>query len=41
MRDEARNVVAEDARLGVRRLTEQQLRGFGNPQPIALDPAAA
>lgn len=39
MRYEARDTVAQDARLGVRRLTEQQLRGFGSPQPIALDPA--
>jgi hypothetical protein len=39
LRFEARNTVAPEARLGARRLTEQQLAGFGSPAPIALDAA--
>ncbi|HWT09835.1 MAG TPA: TMEM43 family protein, partial [Roseomonas sp.] len=39
MRFAARDTVAPGARLGARRLTEAQLRGFGETQPIVLDAA--
>jgi hypothetical protein len=39
MRYAARDTVATEARLGARRLTEAQLRGFGEAQPLLLDAA--
>lgn len=39
MRFQARETVATDARLGAFTLTDAQLRGFGEAQPIALDAA--
>lgn len=37
MRYTARNTVAPEARLGARRLAEQQLAGFGQAQPLVLN----
>jgi hypothetical protein len=40
MRFPSRDTVAPEARLGARRLTEEQIRGFGEPRPLPLDAAA-